>query len=158
LCREIQTFYFIILIFIETYIKCEDKLKDKDVTEEQVIQYFWVAFYNNLKKEYNKKRKISIVDLDEASNVMDEPYDDRRTFVYETMMNAIEKKFKESEVKAWYLHFAENKTYEELIEIGYDDINFHNSFRNINNYIKKQLPKENKKFKNIIKEISNKKA
>lgn len=140
-------------IFIETFIKCDEKLKNKDVTEEQIIQYFWVAFSNNLKKDFNKKSKISIVDLEEASEVLDEPYDDRRTFIYETMMQSLEKNFKPDEVKTWYLHFAENKTYEELIDMGYNNLNFHNSFRNINNYIKNQLPKENKTFKNIIKEI-----
>jgi hypothetical protein len=144
-------------IFIETFIKCDEKLKNKDVTEEQIIQYFWVAFSNNLKKDFNKRSKISIVDLEEASEVIDEPYDDRRTFIYETMMKHIEANFKPHEVKAWYLHFAENKTYDELVKMGYDNINFHNSFRNINNYIKNQLPRENKNFKNIVNEIFKKK-
>ena len=145
-------------IFIETFIKCDEKLKNKNVTEEQIIQYFWVSYSNNLKKEFNRKSKISIVGLEEASEIIDEPYDDRRTFIYETMMKHIETNFKPHEVKAWYLHFAENKTYDELVKMGYDNINFHNSFRNINNYIKNQLPRENKKFKNIVNEIFKKKA
>ena len=145
-------------IFIDTYIKCEETLKNKDVTESQIVQYFWVAYVNNLNKKYNKQNKIIKVDLEEAADVMDEPYDDRRTFIYETMMKNIEANFNQCEVKAWYLHFAENKTYTELVNMGYDNINFHNSFRNINNYIKNQLPKENKNFKNIINEIFKKKA
>ena len=41
------------------------------------------------------------------------------------------------------------KTYDELIEMGYDDINFHNLFRQINLYIKNKLPKENEVSKVI---------
>lgn len=145
-------------IFIDTYIKCDETLKNKDVTESQIIQYFWVAYVNNLNKNYNKQNKIINVNLEKASDIIDEPYDDRRTFIYETIMKHLEANFKPCEVKTWYLHFAENKTYDELMKMGYDNINFHNSFRNINNYIKNQLPKENKKFKNIVNEIFKKKA
>jgi hypothetical protein len=57
----------------------------------------------------------------------------------------------------WYLHFAENKDYEDLKNMGYIDTNFHNLFRNINNSIKNKLPKINKDYNNIIQEIFRKK-
>lgn len=140
-------------VFIDTYIKCDELLKNKNMTETEIIQYFWVAYINNLNKDLKKQSKITKVDLEEAADVLDEPYDNRRTIVYETMMKYVETNFKPDEVKAWYLHFAENKSYEDLINMGYVNINFHNTFRNINNHIKIQLPKENKQFKSITKEI-----
>lgn len=145
-------------IFIDTYIKCDEVLKNKNISEEQTIQYFWIAFSNNLKKDFNKRCKITEVNLEEATDIINEPYDDRRTYIYETIMKHIKTKFNNDEIKSWYLHFAENKTYENLIEMGYDNINFHNSFRNINSYIKNQIPKKDEKFKNIINEIFKKKA
>lgn len=140
-------------IFVETYIKCNETLKNKNFTKEEMIQYFWVAFNNNMKKYLINNSKYSLVDLEEAAEVLDEPYDDRRTIVYETIIDFVKTNFKENEFKAWYLHFAENKSYEELVKIGYNNMNFHNLFRNINNQIKNKLPKENKKYKSIVKEM-----
>jgi cyclopropane fatty-acyl-phospholipid synthase-like methyltransferase len=139
-------------IFIDTYIKCNESLKHKNVDKEQIINYFWVSFINNTKKDYNKKNKIKLTDLEEASEIIDEPYDDRRIKVYETIIQNVQKKFSSDEFKAWYLHVVENKSYDDLSKMGYN-INFHNTFRNINNYIKNKLPKENKEYKNIVKEI-----
>ena len=140
-------------IFIETYIKCDKVLTNKELTEDKMIQYFWVAFINNMKKDLKIKSKYPSVDLEEAAEVLDEPYDDRRTIVYETIIDFVKTNFKENEFKAWYLHFAENKSYEELVKMGYENMNFHNIFRNINSHIKYKLPKENKKYKSIVKEM-----
>ena len=140
-------------IFIDTYIKCNERLNNKDMNEEQIRQYFWVSFLNNTKKSYrNNKRTINIDDYEGVLDVIDEPYDDRRIKVFDIITKYVENKFP-NDYKLWYLHFAENKSYDELINMGYDDINFHNVFRNINNSIKNNLPKINKEYKDIIKEI-----
>jgi uncharacterized phage-associated protein len=119
----------------------------------------YIFFLNKNKKTHrNIKYNIDIVDFLEENDIPDISYDERRYMTVDIILDAIKREFEDDEVKAWYLHFAENKTYDELVKMGYDNINFHNSFRNINNYIKNQLPRENKKFKNIVKEIFNKKA
>ena len=124
------------------------------MNETQIIQYFWVSFVNNTKKEYRKKQyKVEKVEIEEAEYVLDEPYDDRRTCIYETIIDNVKNKFNKNEFESWFLHFTENKSYEELTQMGYININFHNVFRNINNYIKNKLAKENNEYKNIINEI-----
>lgn len=140
-------------IFIETYIKCDEKIKNKDLTKEQIIQYFWVAFLNNTKNKNKQMSKINMVDVENAAEILDEPYDERRTIVYETIINYVQSNFNEIEFKVWYLHYAENKTYDELTEMGYTNINFHNLFRRINSNLETKLPKQDKKYKTIIKEI-----
>ena len=140
-------------IFIETYEKCNTILINKELTKEQIIQYLWVAYINNMKKNHIKQSKITKVDLEEAEEIIDEPYDNRRLLIYDTIIKYVETNFPKNEFKAWYLHLTENKTYDELEKMGYTNINFHNSFRNINNHIKNKLPRENKQFKNLVKEI-----
>lgn len=152
-------------IFIDTYIKCSEFLINKKMTEEQVIQYFWTAFVNNIKKTYRKsKYKLVKIELEENGNlipeindIIDEPYDDRRYRIFDTIIENIKQKFSEDEYNAWYLHFVENKTYEELNKLNYN-MNFHNVFRNINNYIKIKLPKENQEYKMLIDDVFKKKA
>ena len=41
-----------------------------------------------------------------------------------------------------------------VIEMGYNDINFHNLFRQINSYIKNKLPKENENYKSLLEKTS----
>ena len=141
-------------IFMDTYIKCSKKLNDKNMNETQIIQYFWTAFVNNTKKSYrDKKTHIDIDEYEEILDIIDEPYDDRRCKVYDIITKYVEDNFTKEEYKTWFLHFVENKSYNDLINMGYNNINFHNVFRNINNHIKNNLPKENKEYKEIINEI-----
>ena len=141
-------------IFIETYIKCCEHLTNTDMNEKQLIQYFWVSFLNNMKKELRKKfYKIEVVDIEEAMDILDETYDERKYKAFDYILTYVESNFDKDLFKAWTLHFIENKSYEELIKMGYTNINFHNAFRNINNSIKNKLPKENKDYNTIINEI-----
>lgn len=139
--------------FSDSYIKCYNALQTKTLTEQEVIKYLWSAFVNNTKKTYrNIKYNIDIVDFLEENDIPDISYDERRYITVDIILDAIKKEFDENEVKAWYMHFAENKSYEDLIKLGYS-FNFHNVFRNINNYIKNKLPKINREYKNLITEI-----
>lgn len=144
--------------FIDTYIKCCDLLETMNLNEKETLNYFWAAFVNNSKKTYRKtKYSIDKIEIaEEADNILDENYDDRRYNAVDIILDNVKKRFNNDEYTAWYLHFAENKSYEELAKLGYN-FNFHNIFRNINNYVRNKLPKENEQFKNIITEIFKKK-
>jgi hypothetical protein len=153
-------------IFIDTYLKCCDYLKDTNMDEKQIIQYYWVSFVNNTKKEAKKKiYKVEETYIEDSLQndddseyineleIIDETYDDRRYRVYDFIIDYVKNNFDEQSFKSWYLHFVNNIDYEKLKSMGYTNINFHNVFRNINNAIKNKLPKENKEYKTIIKEI-----
>lgn len=139
-------------IFSEVYIKCFNALQTKNMSEIEITKYLWTAFINNTKKESKKTiYTIDIVEFLENDDVEDITYDETRYKAVDIIIENVKAKFNKAEFDAWYLHFMENKTYEELKILGYD-FNFHNVFRNINNFIKIKLPKMNKEFKTIIKE------
>lgn len=145
-------------VFIETYIKCNESTKNSKMDEKQLIQYFWVSFLNNSKKELKKKlykvEEIDIVDEDgNEIEIIDETFDDRKYRIFDYIVDHVKENFDENSFNIWYLHFAENKSYEELKSMGYTNINFHNTFRNINNSIKFKLPKINKDYDSLVKEI-----
>ena len=53
-------------IFNDTYIKCYETLKNRDITEDGVKYYFWVAFLNNTRKKYrHSKYKPLLSELNE---------------------------------------------------------------------------------------------
>lgn len=43
-------------VFNGTYIKCCETLQNREITEEGVKYYFWVAFLNNSRKKYRRSK------------------------------------------------------------------------------------------------------
>lgn len=143
-------------IFCETYLKCCDALKDKDLDEKKIIQYFWVSFTNNSRKQYRvSKYKPKMCEVDVNVPMEDNNYDENKYEIYDIINQSIYNKFGSKMHSIWSLHFIENKTYDELVKLGYDDVNFHNLFRKITSYIKTKLPKENKTYKKLLIEAFN---
>ena len=52
--------------------------------------------------------------------------------------------------EAWWAHTCENKTYKELDELGYGDVNYHNEFRQIKRYITGKFLKRNDAFRELV--------
>ncbi len=140
-------------VFGDTYLKCCTALSGKVMTEESIISYFWAAFANNSRKKFRKSKYIpQMSDLNENSDVIDEVYNDTKYNIYDIINESVLNKYGDKTFIIWKLHFIDNKTYEELEEMGYTNINFHNLFRQITNYIKNRLPKENEIYKSLVKE------
>jgi hypothetical protein len=152
-----QGFKFSEDVFSESYLKCHEALKTKNMTEDEIIKYLWMSFVNNTRKAYRDiKHHVDIVEYLEDNDIPDTVYDERRYKIADTIVNSVKNKFEKEEFDAWCMHFVNNKSYEELKEMGYT-FNFHNVFRNINNYIKKTLPKEDNEYCTILHEIIKKK-
>lgn len=148
-----QGFVFNEDIFSESYLKCHEALKDRTMTEDEIIRYLWMSFVNNTRKAYrDTKYHLDITEYLEKYDTPYTTYDESKFKIVDIVVNAVRTKFKKDEFDAWYKHFVENKNYAELSNMGYT-FNFHNVFRNINNYIKKTLPKENSEYKTLITEL-----
>lgn len=142
-------------MFIETYLMCCESLKEKDLDETSILKYFWVSFLNNSKK-IHKKTKYTPNMIEVDCNICDDSYieyDESTLTLCDIINEKIEEKFGISSRTVWELHFIENKTYDELSELGYIGINFHNLFRKIIRYVKITLPKENVQFKILLKDV-----
>ena len=142
-------------LFNESFIKCYEAIKDRNFDEESTIKYFTVILNNTFKK--SKKKNIKFEDVyavDEEDIYEIEEHSETRFNISDIINESVKKIFGEKKYTAWKLHFVNNKSYDELIEMGYDDINFHNLFRQINAYIKNKLPKENEVYKSLLKKAS----
>lgn len=142
-------------LFNESFIKCYEVIKDRDFDEETTIKYFTKVLNNSFKK--TKKKNIKFEDIyaaDEDDIHEIEKLCEMRSIICDIINESVKKTFGEKKHTAWKLHFMYNKTYDELVEMGYDDIKFHNLFRQINSYIKNKLPKENEKYKFLLEKSS----
>lgn len=134
-------------IFSESCLKCLETLKDKEITEQEALKYFWVAYVNRLKTP----DKILFESFDEI-DIMDEDYDSEIDELYDILIENLNKKFDNDLVEAWRLHFAKGVKYKELKEMGYD-YNFNPEFKKIIRYIKNKLLEENPRCKELSKKF-----
>lgn len=142
-------------LFNDSFIKCYNVIKDRNFDEESTIKYFITVLSNTFKK--TKKMNVEFEDVyavNEEEIYEFENHSEVRFEICDIINNSVKNKFGELKHYVWKLHFVDNKSYDELKEMGYDNINFHNLFRQINSYIKNKLPKENEKYKSLIEKVS----
>ena len=104
-----------------------------------------VSIFENCASELSVKQRRAVTTFDKIlhENIIME--------MMNTSSIAFPAKFSNGDLYEWI------ELVRELEELGYTNMNFHNIFRNINNSIKNKLPKENKEYNTIIKEIFRKK-
>ena len=142
-------------LFNESFIKCYDAIKDRDFDEETTVKYFTTVLSNNFKKRKRKDIQFTDIhgvnedDIYKIENHCEDRYD-----VSDIINESVKKQFGERKHLIWKLHFVENRTYDDLIKMGYTDVNFHNLFRQINSYIKTRLPKENEEYRLLLNKLA----
>lgn len=141
-------------VFNDAFLKCYDTIKDRDYDEITTIKYFGAALSNNFRKEQKRTSEfLDIYGVNEVDICCEELHNESKYELCDIINESVKKKFGERKHRAWKLHFMDGYTYEDLIEMGYDDINFHNLFRQINSYVKDKLPKENEDYKKLLKKL-----
>ena len=142
-------------LFNESFIKCYDTIKDKNFDEETTVKYFTTVLSNNFKKHGKKTTQfLDVYAVDEDDIYKIENHCEDRYEVCDIINECVKKEFGERKHLIWKLHFMEHRTYDDLIKLGYTDVNFHNLFRQINAYIKTRLPKENEEYRLLLNKLS----
>lgn len=123
-------------LFMDTFIKCDTTLKNKQFTEQEYIQYFWKAYVNGSKTP-PKITTVSLDDPNRGSIVPDlpSPYNPDVDRKYQEICEKLGNKFEEHYIQAFLLHYAEDKSYKELEELGYN-FKHNNIFKRMMKYIK----------------------
>lgn len=119
-------------VFMDTIIKCDNKLKGKNLKYDEIIKYLWMAFKNNTLRELNYFRNNSTDVFPE--NLLEEPKDN--TLFYKVSRIIIDE-FGVDMYKAFILH-ANGVTYNELDNM-YDIPDIKYVFRKIREYVREKL-------------------
>lgn len=137
-------------IFSDSYLKCVETLKNKELTKKEAIKYLWVAYINRLKMP----DKIKFESFDSIKhNIEDEEYDNDIDEIYNILFIYLRKNFSEKLIEAWRLHFEKGLTYKELKDMGYD-YNFNPEFKKIIRYIRNKLLKDCKEYYELTKRFN----
>ena len=154
-------------ILSDTFISCNNTLKNKMLTKEEGIKYFWTAYVNKLNTAASQKNNtVYIAELsyhDEDSwgpyneyediDTIDEQYNSDIDKLYDYIMEAIKDKYGEIEANIFELHICKGIHTKELKELGYGDINIEYLVKKIKRYINTHIVKNNKIIDELINNI-----
>ena len=154
-------------ILTDTFISCNNTLKDKRLTKNDGIKYFWTAYLNKLKTSASQNNNtVYIAELsyhDEDSwgpyneyediDIIDDVYNSDIDKLYDYIMGAVKDKYGEIESEIFELHVCKGIHTKELIRMGYTDINFEYLVKKIKRYINTHVVKNNKIVNELINNI-----
>lgn len=148
-------------ILTDTFISCNNTLKDKLITKEEGIKYFWTAYLNKLKTHSQQKSNtVYIDDLTydgevecEELNIIDESYNRDIDILYDYIMDRVRLEFGEKEATIFELHVCKGIHTKELEEMGYTGINFVYLTKKIKRFIKNHIIKDNQYVDDLLRGI-----
>lgn len=127
-------------LFMDTYIKCSDKLRGKEMSKDEYIKYYWISYVNGFKTI--KSESVNTISIDDPNREhiisLYSPYNIGIDITCETIIKNVRMKFGDYYTDAWLLHTSEDKTYKELEELGYK-FKFNDIFKNITKWIRSEF-------------------
>ena len=124
-------------IFSDTILKCNEKLKESNINDKEMLYYFWMAFKNNTLREIGYIRNNTTDQIPE--DIIDE-YDDEKIDLFDVVTKLIIYEFGEEIYQLFSLH-ANGMTYEELYKITKKE-NLKYIFRKVREYVRGKIKKE----------------
>lgn len=124
-------------IFSDTILKCNEKLKESNINDKEMLYYFWMAFKNNTLREIGYLRNNTTGQIPE--DIIDDD-DDEKIDLFDVVTKLIIDEFGEEIYQLFSLH-ANGMTYEELYKITKQE-NLKYTFRKVREYVRGKVKKE----------------
>lgn len=137
----------------DTLISCEAALKDKPITKQEAIKYYWTSYINKFKtKETNKKPIDYIEDKEDPVDKIDDVYNKDVDDIYNIIISELQDEFGIKKIFLWELYECQGMSPKEIKNLGYEGIDNYAYFnKQIKRYIHNKLMKRNKKLKELVK-------
>lgn len=128
-------------IFMDSYLKCASALKNKQLTENEYIKYYWAAYCNSYKTDKVESSKFVSLDDPDKGQVISlyTPYNINIDITCNDIIEGVRKKFGDYYTNAWLMHI-DGKSYKELESIGYT-FKFNDIFKKIVKWVRVEFKK-----------------
>lgn len=135
-------------IFQDTLIKCSETYKDDVSDIKKIKAYFWTAFKTNTINCNQRRKRVEDIDATPV-DIIDEEYIEEIDEFVEITKNALYGEFGEEITNLWLRHIIKDEEYDDLEkESGINNI--HYQFKKIRKFIREELPKRDRRFKEIM--------
>lgn len=137
-------------VFMDTILRCTEAFKNENATDNDVDNYFWKAYKQNMISSCTRDKFRNSVPLDKIyDNNNDCVYSDDIDEIVEIIKKEVNENFGDKIFDAWLLHICNGLTYGEL-ECEYAGLNLHNKFRHIKRHITQKYVNKNPKLKKLL--------
>lgn len=136
-------------IFHDTIIKCGEVYKDDTNDYKKIKAYLWVSYKTNLINKLERTKRMESFEELTDFDIIDEDYIPEMDEMMDIVRYELYQEFNADIVNIWFKHIIENKEYDELEEES-EIHNIHYQFKKIRKFIRYELPKKNKRFKEIM--------
>jgi hypothetical protein len=124
-------------LFTDAFIKCAHKFGSEIISYDVSVKYFWIAYLNTVKTEFNKQNKLDIVPLDEElHDCIDEDPHAHAINIYNIVMDAIAEKFGEENMAIYSLYKYHGWSINDLMGEGYDCTELNSRIKEIHKFVK----------------------
>lgn len=138
-------------VFMDTIITCTKTFSNQNATDNDVDNYFWVAFKQNSFSTFSINKFRNTVNFDDfGDDIIDDDYNADIDEIVDLIKSEVKNKFGDNIYEAWLLHVCSGYTYTELDKCGYEGLNLHNEFRQIKRFISNKVIQNNKRFKTLL--------
>ena len=142
----------------DAFISCVNALKDKLMTQDEAIKYYWTSYINKLKTESKRKYYEEVWDEEdeeleeELMNIADTPYNDIPDKIYSIIIPAVYEEYGDRLGYIWEQYTCYGKSPKELKAMGYDDVDNYVAFtRKVKRFILNRLLPNNPILKELVK-------
>ena len=140
-------------IMNDAFISCTVTLKDKQLTKQDAIKYYWTAYINRFKTLINRDKTIEYVeDMTEFEDTPLTTYNDAPDQIYDIVIKELQDHYGVKKIYLWELYALRGKTTKEIKAMGFRDIDNYAYFtKQVKRYIKNHIIKGN----NLLQELIN---
>lgn len=125
-------------VFMDTILSCAEVCPEDCTTSEDIDNYFWISYKQNV---YNSKRRFtndSKVDMNAAEDeLIWVSYNGDIDCLYEAIQDHLEDEFGYDIATAWMLHMCDGYSIGDLKAMGYNIPNPTGTFRKVKAYVEK---------------------
>lgn len=140
-------------IMNDAFISCVTTLKDKQITKQEALKYYWTAYINRFKTLTEKEHKIEYIeDMTEYEDIPSSTYNDSPDKIYDIIIKELQDHYGVKKTYLWELYALKGKTTNEIKAMGFKDIKNYAYFtKQVKRYIKSHIIKDNQLLQELIK-------
>jgi thiamine kinase-like enzyme len=139
----------------DAFISCANSLKNKMLTKQEAIKYFWVAYVNKYKTKQDHEQIMDCYDNveEEFEDVAVENYNSTTDKIYDIIISGVQDHFGVRKAVIWEMYACQGKSSKEIKAMGFNDIdNFAYFTKQVKRYIKNHIVAENRELQELIAE------
>ena len=137
----------------DAFINCYNSLKDKELTKQEMLKYFWTSYINRLKNVMLRENHIEYCDdMSLYEDIEETAYNNTPDRIYNIILQELQDHFGIRKTTMWELYTCKGKTTNEIKAMGFKNVpNMACLSKVFKRYINNHIIPNNQELQELIK-------